>query len=64
MLDIVFEKNKIENLLGPLKMCRRDVVSNCYSIVVPKCCSFTFPFLPLLQCCGTMVMQCYGTAVL
>ena len=27
--------NKMENLLGPLKMCHYDVVSNCYSIVVP-----------------------------
>ena len=24
--------NKIENLLGPLKMCHCDVVLNCYSI--------------------------------
>ena len=29
------KKNKIENLLGPLKMCRYDVVLNCYSIGVP-----------------------------
>ena len=27
--------NKIQNLLGPLKMCCCDVVLNCYSIVVP-----------------------------
>ena len=28
-------ENKIENLLGPLRMCRRDVALNFYGIAVP-----------------------------
>ena len=39
-----WEVNKIENLLGPLKMCRCDVVLNCYSIVVPLVLQFYLPF--------------------
>ena len=31
------ENNKIKNLLGPLKMCRCDLVLYCYSIAVPQC---------------------------
>ena len=56
--------NKIENLLGPLKMCLCDLVLNCYSIVVSLCCSFTFPFLPVLQCCSVMELQCFSALVL
>ena len=59
-----FIKNKIKNLLGPLKMCLCDLVLNRYSIVVSLCCSFTFPFLPVLQCCSVMELQCFSATVL
>ena len=37
MLQTFLVGNKIENLLGPLKMCRCDVVLYCYSIAVLQC---------------------------
>ena len=55
--------NKIENLLGPLRMCCCDLALNCYSIAiiaVPWCCSFIFPSF---FCYGAAVLCCYSAMI-
>ena len=44
-------KNKIENLLGPLRMCCSAVLLQSYSAAVLYCCSPT-----VLQCCIAAVL--------
>ena len=64
-----FIKNKIKNLLGPLKMCLCDLVLN--HIVLWCLCAAVLPSLSFQCCsavvlwnCSALVLLCYCAAVL
>ena len=67
-LFIIKRTNKIENLLGPLKMCCCDVVPNCYCNALVLQISHPAVLLWLsaevLLCCSATVLQCYCALVL
>ena len=56
--------NKIKNLLGPLKMCRFDVVLYCYSIAVLQFFLHSSNILISYLICSAIVPQCYWATVL